>query len=263
MKFALLVALCALCELGLAACLPLLAAPPPLPSATPPAPTETSTATIVWFPPTATYTPLPSATLSLTPTLDTRPSYGELIFADHFDDPARWNLGRLPAGSMALGLDELSLVVARPRGYLFSLRQGAELGDFYAEVTASPSICRAADEYGLLLRVSPALDFFRFGLTCAGQARLDRYLNGVASAPQPPVFSGAVPPGAPSASRLAVWAMGREMRFYANGQYLFSVSDPSLPSGGLGVFARACGEDMLSVSFSNLEVYDVQTPLPK
>jgi len=258
MKSALLVALPLLCALGLVACLPLMDPPPPLPSATPLPPTETSTPTIVWFPPTATHTPLPTVTLSLTPTLDTRPAFGDLIFADDFNDPAQWSLGVIPAGSMALGVDELSLVVSRPRGYLFSLRQGTSLGDFYAELTASPSICRAADEYGLLLRVSPSLDFFRFGLTCDGQARLDRFLNGAASAPQPPTPSGAVPPGAPSQTRMAVWARGREMRFYANGQYLFSVNDPSLPSGGLGVFARAAGEDMVSVSFSRLEVYEVK-----
>ena len=257
MKPVLLIALPLFSALALAACLPLLAQAP-LPSPTPPAPTETSTPTIVWFPATATYTPLATATLSLTPTLDTRPSYGSLLFADNFDDTAQWRLGKLPAGSMALGPNELSLVVTQPRGYLFSLRQGTSLGDFYAEITASPSICRAADEYGLLLRVSPSLEFFRFALTCDGQARLDRFLNGIASAPQPPNPSGAVPPGAPSLSRMAVWAQGKEMRFYANGQFLFGVNDPSLPSGGLGVFVRASGEDMVSVSFSGLEIYDIK-----
>ena len=30
------------------------------------------------------------------------------------------------------------------------------------------------------------------------------------------------------------------------------------PSGGLGVFVRASGEDMVSVSFSGLEIYDIK-----
>lgn len=257
MKFHLLTLLPFFALAGLAACLPLLAPPPPPASATPPPATETPTPTIVWFPPTPTFTPLPTATLSITPTLDTRPRYGGLILEDDFSDPALWTLGRVPAGNMALGVNELSLVVSKERGYLFSLRQGTSLGDFYAEITASPSICRGADEYGLLLRVSPSLEFFRFGLTCDGRARVDRLLSGLASAPQPPTASGAVPPGGPSVSRLAVWAVGKEMRFYANGEYLFSVRDPSLPSGGLGVFVRAAGEDSVTVNFSDLSVYEV------
>jgi len=69
-------------------------------------------------------------------------------------------------------------------------------------------------------------------------------------------MSGAIPPGAPSNSQLAVWAVGKEMRFFANGEHLFTVYEPTLPSGGIGVFARASGEDDVTVSYSNLVVYE-------
>jgi hypothetical protein len=46
------------------------------------------------------------------------------------------------------------------------------------------------------------------------------------------------------------------MRFYANGEYLFSISDPTISNGLLGVFARASGEDMVSVSFYEFSVYE-------
>ncbi len=243
---------------GLFACLPLSTPLPPLPTDTPLAPTGTATPTIVWFPPTATYTPLPMTTLSITPTLDLRPQYGAQILADDFTDPEKWMLGRTGAGSIALGKNELTLAVSQERGYLFSLLQDATLSTFYLEITASPSICRGADEYGVLLRVSPGLDFFRFSLTCNGQARVDRLLGSYASSPAPPSFNGAVPPGAPSSSRLGVWAQGKEMRFYANAQYLFTVRDSSLTSGAIGVFARAAGADAVTVNFSELVVYEVQ-----
>ena len=99
-------------------------------------------------------------------------------------------------------------------------------------------------------------DFLRFGLNCRGEVRLDRLSGGDASSPYPPEMSGAVPPGAPSSTRLAVWALGKELRFYANGQYLFTVSDPVLHVGGLGVYARAGGEDTMTVNFSDLDVYE-------
>lgn len=240
---------------ALVACTPLNTPLPPEPTITP---TETlpPTATIEWFPPTATNTPLATATQALTPTLDLTPKYGALIFNDDFNEPELWTLGRGPDGTMAIGVSELTLAVSRARGQLISLRRDIELEDFYIEVTASPSICRGADEYGIVLRVTPSQEFFRFALTCDGRARVDRYFRGQASSPQPLEYFGAVPPGAPSRSRLAVWLLGREMRFYANGEYLFSVSDPSLPAGKLGLYARANGEEMVTVNFSDLSVYE-------
>ena len=249
------VAFLSLIIIATGACAPFFIPLPPLPTETQPPPTSTATPTIVWFPPTATYTPLPTATYNITPTLDTHPTHGNLLFTDDFSDQAQWTLGQNTAGSMALGKKELSLAINQPRGYLYSLRQDTTLSDFYVEITASPSICRGDDEYGLLLRVSPSLNFYRFSLTCFGAVRLDRFLNGQASSPQPPIMSGAVPPGAPSSSRLAVWAMGAEMLFYVNGEYLFAAHDTVLLNGGLGVFARASSEDVVTVNFSQLAVY--------
>lgn len=240
---------------ALSACIPASMPLPPEPTFTLPPPTATSTSTPVWFPPTATFTPLPTITRSLNPTPDTRPDYGSLIFQDDFQKAELWSLGRGPVGSIALGKGEISLVVNTERGYLYSLRQETAMNDFYLEITASPTICRAGDEYGLLVRTASSQDFFRFGLTCRGEARLDRVLGGQASSPHPAALSGAVPPGAPSSSRLGVWASGKELRFYVNDQFLFTVSDPSLPSGGIGVYARAIGGDTVTVNFSDLIVY--------
>jgi len=239
---------------GLAACLPVTTQPAPTVAPTLPALTDTPTPTIVWFPATPTFTPFP--TPIITPTMEVSPLAGEIIFQDNFTDPTQWLLGQTASTSVALGVDELTLALDNPGAYLYSLRQGTDLADFYLEITASPSICRGADEYGLLLRVTPAQEFYRFSLTCDGQLRLDKYYQGKASSPQPLMYSGAVPPGAPSSSRLGVWASGKEMRFYVNGEYQFTVNDPSLTSGGLGAFIRSNGENAITVSFSDLQVYN-------
>src|SRR5512137_2099079 len=114
---------------GLAACLPSAIPLAPTPSPTIAPPSQTPTATIIWFPPTATFTPLPGATLSITPTLDTRPHYGELIFQDDFSQPENWTLGKMTAGSIALGRNEISLGISQPPGYLYSLRRATTLED--------------------------------------------------------------------------------------------------------------------------------------
>jgi len=55
-----------------------------------------------------------------------------------------------------------------------------------------------------------------------------------------------------------VWAFGKELRFYANQQLLFTVTDASLPSGGIGVFVRAVTDEAVTVNFSSLAVYEAR-----
>ncbi len=225
---------------------------PPEPTGTPLPPTATPTTTPIWFPPTAT--PTPFLTQVVTPTLDVQPGAGDIILQDDFSQGEGWALAQTNAASVAIGKNELTLALHQPGGYLYSMRKEPLLGDFYLEITASPNLCKDADEYGLLLRATASQEFYRFALSCDGQMRVDKYFNGTASSPQPWTPSGEVPPGAPSTSRLGVWAKGREMRFYVNDQYQFTVSDPSIPSGSLGVFVRSAGENDLTVSFSDLVI---------
>jgi hypothetical protein len=253
LRFTIIACISTFLLIGLSACL---ATPTPLSlmsTSTPIPPTQAPTPTIVWFPPTATFTPAP--TLLITPTVVVTPQPGELVLSDDFTNPTPWTLGQTATTSIALGKSELTLALDQPGAYLYSLRKKTELDDFYLEITASPSLCKGPDEYGLLLRVSPSLDFYRFSLTCDGQVRLDKYFQGKASSPQPLTLSSSLPPGAPSSSRLGVWADGKELRFYINNEYQFTISDPSLTSGTLGVFIRSNGDNAVTVSFSDLEVY--------
>jgi hypothetical protein len=77
--------------------------------------------------------------------------------------------------------------------------------------------------------------------------------------------------GAPTALgevRIGVWAVGGDMRLFLNGQYQFSVTEGTFPSGGLGVFVRSAGKTLTTVIFSDLKVYEVnyipptRTPVP-
>ncbi len=235
----------------LAGCLSRPTALPPEPTSTA-TPTGTPTATVIWFPATATQTPLP--TLDVSPTVDQLPPTGDLIFSDDFNDPDEWLLGQTSTTSIALGNQALTLALNQPSGYLYTLRKSPILSDFYLEVTASPSLCRGDDEYGLLLRVSPSAEFYRFSLSCEGSIRLDKYYNGKASSPQAKTPSGSVPRGAPSSSLISAWVKGKEMQFYVNNEYQFTVRDPSLQEGSLGFFVRSAGDTALTVSFTNLSV---------
>lgn len=227
----------------------------PIPPTDTPTPAATVTPTIVWFPPTATPTPFP--TQVVTPTEDMRPNFGRVLLEDDFSTQNGWTLTQTQTGSVAYGKNELTIAIGETNATLFSVREEPIFTNFYLEITAEPSLCRGLDEYGVLFRVSPTIDYYRFSLSCDGQVRLDRVKGGQASSPQPWMLSGAVPPGAPSSSRLGISAVGAEMRFFVNGQYQFSINDPLLTSGGVGVFARSTNNKIVTVNFSDLVIYEV------
>lgn len=187
-----------------------------------------------------------------------RPGIGAVLLQDDFSDSSAWDLRSQGQGRIRLGKNELTIAIQEDKVYLFSLRKEPILRNFYAEITANPNLCKDQDEYGMLVRVASEANYYRFSISCNGQVRLDRILGGEASSPQPWVDSGAVPIGAPSISRLGVWAYGTEMRFFANDQFLFTVRDPAIPEGCLGVFARSRGGHALTVNFSELIVYELK-----
>jgi len=215
----------------------------------------TITPTIVWFPPTETPTPFPTPVV--TPTEDIRPNTGDILFEDDFSSRTGWTLTHSQTGSVAYGKNELTIAIGETNAYLFSVHEQPIFSDFYLEITAEPNLCKDLDEYGVLIRVTPTIDYYRFSLSCNGQMRLDRVSGGQASSPQPWMLSGAVPPGAPSSSRLGISAEGEEMSFFVNGQYQFSIHDPQLTSGGVGVFARSTNNTAVTVNFSDLIVYEI------
>jgi hypothetical protein len=249
--------------LVLSACMPAAAAEP-----TPVVPTETATTTptatgtIIWFPPTATLTPMP--TREVTPTPELRPGVTDIIVEDLFTDKESWHTARTAVGSIAYGRDELTLAVSSSRGLLISMRSDPLLADFYLEIEADPSLCRGSDAFGLLLRAHSTQDFYRLLINCNGQVRLERIKESKSLPLQDWVPNG-LPPGGMVRTRLGIWALKDELRIFVNDVYQFTVKDPVWTVGQIGVFARSAGDTPLTVSFSRLTVRAVEggrSPLP-
>lgn len=219
-----------------------------------PTATPTATPTPVWFPPTSVPTSFPTPLVEPTP--DLRPA-GEELFADDFSDPALWTTGSDNEGTAAVSGGTLHLSLNAERSYLFSLRTAPVLSDFYAELTASPSLCSGEDEYGLVFRANDG-DHYRFALTCDGRAKVDRYLGGSLTRQAGWLEDRIIPSLAPSSSRLAVWASGEEVRFFVNDFYLFSIRDTQLYLGTLGAFVHTSGQGDVSVTFDDLQVWAIQ-----
>ena len=178
-----------------------------------------------------------------------------MLFSDDFSAHQFWQTGVMDAGNLAYGKNELSLAVAIPKGSLVSLRDKTALGDFYLEITATPTLCEGSDTYGILFRVVSPADFYRFMVSCSGQIRLERLVKGQATLLQDWMFSPQIVPGVPGAYRIGIWASGNVMRFYINNVFQFTRQDTALSAGTIGVFARSMGDNAETVSFSDLIVH--------
>jgi hypothetical protein len=231
----------------------------------PPAVSEalSPTATIVWFPATATWTPFP--TIQPSATLQSFPGLGAQVYSDDFSEPENWPNARpeaLGGNNLILDRNRLTLALNVPPASLYSLQNGLLLRDFYAEMTVSANRCSGADTYGMLFRAASEAYAYRFVLNCTGQVRVDRIRGGVVSPLQDWLPSGDAPPGAPGIVKMGVWAAGAEMRFFLNGRYQFSVLDPVFRNGTLGAFASASSPNGMNISFSDLTVNSVEYVSP-
>ena len=235
----------------------------PLQDSPPATPTQaivsTPTATIVWFPPSETPTAQPVVTKQPTP--ERKPGIGDLLLTDDFSAARFWNPAVADEASINVSNNRMTIAV-QPGVYAFRVRQGPMFTNFYAELTALPSLCRDADEYGLLFRSPNNVAYYSFALSCNGTARAERVRLGKPTPLQDPVPSADVPPGPGGEVRLGVWVSGTLMRFFLNGRYQFSVVDPTYKSGAVGVFAHAMGGTPVTVLFSDLSVHAVNYSPP-
>ena len=230
--------------------------PPPLPTLTSEPPPPSPTATIDWFPSTEIPTKLPPVTR--TPTPDLRPDLGDVLLGDDFSDEENWLLPSVEDSSVAIVNNHITLVLSRPDWFLYSLRKEPVFGDFYAEITASPNLCSGEGEYGVMVRVSSALTYYRLAISCDGRAKVVRVSHSGPRVIVPWEKFAIIPSFAPSESRLAVWAVGEDIRFFINDQYLFSIRDTVLGAGTFGVFVQSFGEMAISVNFSDLVIQGVE-----
>ena len=238
------------------ACLPL----NPIPVTEPPLPTETAlpTSTIDWFP--ASATPTLKVLPTYTATQAMNPGIGEQIINDNFTDQKLWDIASSNIASATIKNKHLTLAV-EPGVSIASLRRDVTLGNFYAEITVRISLCRADDNYGIIIR-STGDSFYRFILSCNGLIHVERIKSSVRLTLSDPIASGDVPLGAPGEVRIGIWAVGGEMRLFLNERFQFTIIEKTFPSGAFGVFAQSKDDTPVTVTFSDLKVYEVNYTAP-
>jgi hypothetical protein len=189
------------------------------------------------------------------PTPEMRPGLGRAFLIDDFSDPSLWDIAASDQASADINSNQITLAV-QSDVYMISLRHDLVIDDYYAEITARPSLCRGQDSYGILVRANGGA-YYRFALSCNGTVHADRLSNGRRVNLQKPLASGDVPPGAPGEVRIGIWAIGKEMRLFLNGRFQFSITEPSYPNGTIGVFVNSAGDTAAVISFSDLVIQEI------
>jgi hypothetical protein len=250
---------CLLVALPCCACIagPLTPIPTPLLAST--EPRATATFTFPTLPPTSTLAPLQSPT----PTANLPAALDGIIFEDDFNGNRGWELFQTDAGAVSLLMDRLAIAIRIPDKLLFTYNSEIRLTDFYLNIEARSDLCSSGDEYGVLFRLNDALEHYRFVLGCEGGARVTRVLSTEARTLIAPTETDLLIRGPMAINRLSIWAFGDTFRFYINDVEIFSLRDPALPEGRLGLFAQSGESQQLTITFDNLVIQALSPkPLP-
>lgn len=221
----------------------------------PPPPTPT-----FFFPtliPTSTSTPPPSPTA----TPDIISGLNSVLFLDRFSTPSGWEAPETRVGGVSYLEGRFSLAVNEPHTFYSALSPAPIIQNGYVEVQARALLCSEGDTYGLVFRVSPEGDHYRYTLSCGGEVRVSRISGGEEFVLIPDTPTNAVLSGLLVDNRMAVIMSTDQFRFFLNGVEVFSDEDDVLPAGRSGLIVRARAGGQTTVSFDNFSVRSLK-PTP-
>jgi hypothetical protein len=211
--------------------------------------------------------PTPSVTLAATATspADLLPGAGELVFEARFAAGEGWVVGSDTGGGTSLSDGSLVLAVSQPNASRFVLAPAPPLGDFLVEADLHASLCSAADEIGILFRVSPEGNHYRFTLDCQGRVRVTRVVGRDAVLLAGPTDAPGAIPGSPAKNRLAILGRGDAFTLLVNDDPVGQVRDPLLLAGQFGFFVRSAGQGQTTAALTAFRLWALPpaaTPSP-
>jgi Tol biopolymer transport system component len=129
-----------------------------------------------------------------------------------------------------------------------------KVGDFRLQVDAAQEEGPNNNGYGVLFRFQDRDNFYRFDISGDGFFLLSRFYDGEWVTLVPWTASSAVNVGQ-ATNRLAVEAVGSQIRVYANDALLAEVEDDTLDEGNFGFFASTFSEPNLTISFDDIKLW--------
>lgn len=226
----------------------------------PPPPAEPSaTATLRPTPTVSIPTLIPTASVTPAPTSSPSPALladvGAIAFDARFTDDEGWAVGSDTGGGASLSSGSLVLAVSLANASRYVLAPAPPVADFLLEASLRASLCAGTDEIGVMFRVSPQGDHYRFTLDCQGDVRVTRVTGGAAVSLAGPVDVPGAIPGAPARNRLSVLGRGDSFTFLVNGEQVLRLRDPLLPSGQVGFFVRSSSQGQTTAALDALRLW--------
>jgi hypothetical protein len=198
---------------------------------------------------------IPPATLTPTPVFIGQ--IEDLEFEDDFSTKRAWILGEDSAGASSITNEQL-IIAIRQAGLFRLVRSPApELADFYASVEVQAQVCNSGDEYGLVFRLSPNDEHYRFGISCDGEARVYRFLRQDPRAILFTPYNSAIIAGPSAPNQIGVLARGNQFHFFVNEVEIFHTLDNSISIGSFGLFVRTGAGQQATILFDDFQLWSL------
>lgn len=207
---------------------------------------------------------LPSAPPSAITELPFWPASSGVLFADDFSSEQKstvlgWGYGGSEGVERSWSGDKLVVTIKSKNGSAASY-VNRYVGDFGAEIEAEAED-KPGIEYGIAFRYSLSYgraSLYEFMITSDGKYYLFKfYRDQVAYKSPVPVTTTPLIHPAPSKNRLGVLAQGSTISLFINGQLVGTVTDDSLTSGSVAMFASSGPNDLARISFDRMTLYTV------
>jgi hypothetical protein len=182
-------------------------------------------------------------------TPDIRQTLGEPSFKDTLASTNNWYLLDTQTTKFSAGDNALIMTAISPgKNDEWGIANIPPLKDFYLELsfqTTEP--CLGLDRYGVIFRAPEPNQGYVFGFSCDGRYRLYKWDGKTYQAIQEWKNSPLIKSGSDQSNRLGVYAVGNDLKLYANGQLLAEYNDVSFQEGRFGIFIGAEKTDNFKV----------------
>jgi len=207
---------------------------------------------------TSTQTPTASPTLG---TSDPRASLGDPTWQDDFADASDWAIYEDDHTRFEIVDNKLAMTAFNAdfyNGWLLSWRKDI---NFYIEATGTVETCSGRDSYGLMFR-APASDKgylgYLFGISCDGRYSLRSWDGEVMTHILDWTPSTQLAAGSEQTHRIGVLAQGNELKLYAQGELLTTLTDTTHGEGLFGLFVSAAQTPNFTTNVEEFLYWDLE-----
>ncbi len=210
--------------------------------------------------PAATSTPTPTVTPTLG-TSDPRASLGDPTWQDDFAEASDWAFYEDDHTRFEIVENKLAMTAFNAdfyNGWLLSWRKDL---NFYIEATGTVETCSGRDSYGLMFR-APASDKgyigYLFGISCDGRYSLRSWDGEVMTHILDWTPSTQLAAGSEQTHRIGVLAQGNELKLYAQGELLTTLTDTTHGEGLFGLFISSAQTPNFTTNVEEFLYWDLE-----